>query len=414
MKFRISILAFLFGLFSVGAVAQTTQSDYEIQKSFKQQYAEFEQQIEEVSSSDSAEAVIESIRNFEEKYSEHSDLLDKVLYPASFSETMEDLKTSATRTVERLQEREKRTKKLEELETQVADYEQNLNKLNQRTDSLEQAMQESIQSEKQLSGMVRQYRENLENRDELILAFIDSMIIAYQQMDLEDLQDLEDMDEKSRIKSDGDALQMIHQISVENQNILEKNADRLQLQDYMRMAQVQSQFEDMWTRLGDKIQQVYDGENAEQMAAEIDKNIDQWSQTLQNQTFATFRDSLARNNIEVGGFNNSEEFYSSISNYLDRQIEQSKEESSEAMYERYRNFQDFWNQFGVQWSGSMVDAEILDRNQLATINEKVDIWGQNAQPESTNWLVYLLGASVLLAIALGVLLVRERQNKNQT
>lgn len=413
MTFRISVITFLFALFSTGAVAQQAQSDYEIQKSFKEQYAEFEERLAEVSSSDSAEAIVESIGDFEEEYSEHSDLLDKVLAPNTFNETMEDLKTSASRTMNRLQEMEQRTEKLEELQQQVSKYEQNMENLNQRTDSLEQAMQESIQSEKKLSGMVREYRENLENRDELILAFIDSMVIAYQQMDLEDLQNLEDMDEQSRIETDGNALQMIHQISLENLNILQKNSDRLQIEDYMRMAGVQSQFENMWDRLGNKIQEVYDGENAQQMASEIDENIAKWNQELQNQTFATLRDSLAANNIEVGGFSNSDEFYRSVNNYLDRQIEQSKEESSDAMYQRFQNFQDFWNRVEVQWSGSMAEADMLSRDQMATIDEKVDIWAQNAEPASTNWLVYLLGASILIALVLGALLIRERQNRRE-
>lgn len=414
MKFRISILTLLFGLFSIGAVAQTTQSDYEIQKSFKQKYADFEERVEEVSSPDSAQALIEAIKELDQEYSNHSDLLNKALYPDTYSQKMDDLRESSVRAMERLKTITNQTQKLKELETQVSEYEQNLQQLNRRTDSLQQAMEKSIQSEKQLSGMVREYRQNLEDRDELILAFIDSMIVAYQKMDLESLQDLENIDKKSRIESDGDALKMIHEITNENLNILQENNDRLSLQDYMRMAQVQQQFQNMWTRLGDKIQKVYDGENADKMAAEIDENISQWNQMLETQTLAALKDSLAQNNIDISGFNTPDELYNSINSYLDKQITASKENASEASYERFNDFQDFWNQIEVRWSNNFVDAGIIKEEQMATINQKVDTWAQNARPESTNWLVYLLGASVLLALALGVMLIREKQNKRQT
>jgi hypothetical protein len=414
MKLRISILTLLFGFFSIVAAAQSTQSDYEIQKSFKEKYADYEERVEEVSSPDSANALIASIKELDQEYTEHSDLLNKALYPETYSQKIEDLKKSSVLAMERLTTIKEQTKKLDELETQVSDYEQNLQQLNHRTDSLQQAMEKSVQNEKQLSNMVREYRQNLEDRDELILAFIDSMVVAYQKMDLEAMQDLENIDKKSRIESEGDALEMIHEISIENLNILQKNNDRLKLQDYMRMAEVQQQFEYMWTRLGDKIQKVYDGENAEKMAGEIDENISQWNQTLKTQTFAVLRDNLAQNNIEISDFNTSDELYNSIHNYIDKQITASKENASEATYQKFKDFKQFWNQVEVRWSNNFADAGIIEEDQMATINQKVDAWGQNAQPESANWLVYLLGASVLLAVALGVMLVREKQNKSQT
>lgn len=412
MKLRISVLTLLFGLFSVAAVAQQQQSDYEIQKSFKKQYANIEQRIAEISSPDSAEALIEEIKELDEQFSEHSELLNKVLYPNTYEERMEELRNYSVRVKEQVTTIQEQTEKLEELESQISDYEQNMDKLNRRTDSLEQAMEESIQSEKQLSRMVREYRQNLEDRDELILAFIDSMIIAYQQMDLEEIQELED--ERSRVESDGNALEMIHDITAENINIIERNSDRLALRDFIRMAEVQQQFSTMWSRLGNKITEVYAGENAEKLASEIENNIEQWDQALESQTVSAIRDSLAQRNIGVSGFDTPDEMYSSISNYLDTQIEESKEDASEAAYNSYQNFEEFWNQLELQSAGSLADAGILERDQMATINEKVEIWGENAEPESTNWLVWLLGATVILAVALGVMLVRERQQNRET
>ena len=404
-------MTLLFGLFSIGAAAQSTQSDYEIQKSFKTQYAEYEQKVEQLSSPDSAQALITSIREFDQKYNKHADLLDKALYPDTYDQRIEKLKESSVVAMNRLETMKKQTKKLEKLETQLTSYENDLQQLNKRTDSLQNAMQESIQSEKKLSAMLREYRQSLEKRDELILAFIDSMVIAYQEMDLQKLDDLENIDQKSRLESDGDALKMIHNISVENLDILQKNAQNLRLQDYMRMADVQQQFEKMWSRLGDKITEVYDGENAKEMAGEVDQKINKWNQLLKEQTLASLKDTLAENNIGVSGFETSDEFYSSLNSYLDDKVKKSKENASKAGYNDFTNFKSFWNEIEVQWANNFVDAGLLSQPQMATLNAKVDSWAEHAQPRSNNLLVYLLGASVLLAVALGVMLIREKKSK---
>jgi len=414
MKLRILLLPIVFIIGTTTTLAQSAQSDYEIQKAFKTQYAEFEDQIERTSSPDSIQQVIASIKQFDEQYKSHSDLLNKALYPDTYQQRMEELKKSSVITKNRLQTIEQQTQKMDELQTQLTTYQRDMRALNKRTDSLKVAIQKSTQSEKQLADMLREYRNNLEQRDELILAFIDSMVVTYQKMDLQALQDLENIDKRSRFESNGNALKMIRDISAENLGILQKNTGKLRLQDYMRMADVQQQFELMWTRLGDKIQEVYDGEHAQSLAKEVDQNITQWNSKLRAQTLAALEDTLSENNIQVQSFVTPDEFYSSLNTYLDSKIKNSKENRSEAAYENFKQFQNFWNQVEMEWSSNFVDAGLISKSQMATLNQKVDTWAEQAQPRSNNILVYLLGASVLLAVALGVMLIREKNTHRTT
>jgi len=182
----------------------------------------------------------------------------------------------------------------------------------------------------------------------------------------------------------------------------------------MRMADVQQQFETMWKRLGTKITDVYDGENAEKLATEVEENLTQWDQMLQSQTLASLKDTLAENNISVSSFQTPDELYQSLNSYLDQQIKQSKESSSEAGYANLKQFQEFWNEVEVQWSNNFVDSELITKPQMATLNSKVDTWAEHAQPRSSNLLVYLLGGTVLLALALGVMLIREKKNNTKS
>jgi len=163
MKLRILLLPIVFIIGTTTTLAQSAQSDCEIQKAFKTQYAEFEDQIERTSSPDSIQQVIASIKQFDEQYKSHSDLLNKALYPDTYQQRMEELKKSSVITKNRLQTIEQQTQKMDELQTQLTTYQRDMRALNKRTDSLKVAIQKSTQSEKQLADMLREYRNNLEN-----------------------------------------------------------------------------------------------------------------------------------------------------------------------------------------------------------------------------------------------------------
>jgi hypothetical protein len=415
MTLRKSILTILLLLFTVTTYAQTQQrSDYQIQKEFKENFKQYNEKLEEISSSDSAQALIKSIHEFEIEYMPHKDLLNKALHPETYDQKMEELKKSSVMAKNRLETIEQQNEQVQTLQDQLTSYEQDMQQLNSRTDSLRKEMQKSIASEKQLSEMLRTYRNSLEKRDELILAFIDSMVVAYQQMDLKSVQDLENIDNRSQLESDGDALELIHKITTENLNILESNTN-LHLEDYMRMSEVQREFQKMWTSLGSKIKEVYDGENADQVASEIDQNISEWNQMLTDRTFTALNDSLGVQQISVGEFQDGQSLYANLNSYLDNKITQSEENATQSNYEDFQRFRRFWNMADIQWSSNLVDAGILSNQQMATLNQKVDTWGENARPSGqNNILVYLLGASVLLAVALGVMLIREKKNKDKS
>jgi len=395
------------------SLAQTSQSDYEIQKDFKQHYKQLKNKFDTVSSPDKVRALMDSIKVFDGHYQSHYELLNKALYPETYNQKMDELKQTSVKTLDRLETINQKTQKMQELQKQLTTYEKNLQQLNQHADSLKQAMQKSVQNEKRLSSMVRNYRKSLEKRDDLIMAFIDSTVVAYQQMDISKMQNLENVDNPEKLKSNGDALKMIHNISQENLQILKKNSGNLRLQDYMRMSKVENQFQNMWNRLGDKITEVYNGKNADQLASEIDKNISEWNKALKNQTLATLNDTLQSNGINLKEFDSPKSLYSSLNLYLDGKIKLSKKNASEA-YQDYKRFQKFWNKIEIQWSSNFADAGLITQNQMASIDQKVDMWAENAKPASSNHvLAYLLGASVLLAVALGVMLIRERKSNNK-
>jgi hypothetical protein len=413
MKFRRLIYTPLFlAVFAFGAAAQSVQSDYAIQKNFKEQYAEYQNKVGQVASPDSMQALIEDIKSFDQQYSQHTELLNKVLYPETYNGHMKELKKSSVLALNQLQTISDKDKELKKLQTKVTYYEQSLQQANQRTDSLKRAIKQSSRDKKELAGMVREYRQSLKKRDQLILSFIDSVVTAYEEIDIAANENLESIGQKSRLNADGNALKMIRDISVENLELLQENGDKLHLQDYMRMAAVQKQFGNMWQRLGENITDVYQNGDANEMAQEVDQNINKWSGLLKSQVLASLRDTLVASDIAINNFETPKEFYQSLNSYLDTMIMQSKNNSTEALYSEYQRFRRFWSQIELEWAGGMEEAGILSNPQLATLSDKVDRWAQFVKPESNNILAYLLGASVLLAAGLGFMLMREKKGKS--
>lgn len=412
MKFSFTLFsALLLFCTTQGFAQQDELSDYEIQKNFKTQYQEFKAQIDSIAVGDSTQVIMDEIQEFGETYQPHEELLDKALYPDTYEGQMEELNQAATLAVNRLQTIEQQDDQLTTLQLRLLAYLEHVDLLNQDIDSLKQAMQESIESEQQLSGMVRNYRQNLEERDELILDFIDSTVVAYQQMDLQALQEIENMNSGARLNSDGDALKMIRDISAENLTVLKENSNKLRLEDYMRMHTVQQRFEDMWNRLGNKITQVYGGNNADEIAQEVDENVAEWDQLLKEKTFATLNDSLKEKGLELNDFEDAEGFNQSLNAYLDMEIEESRGGGSRESYEHFQAFKDFWNKVERQWSGHFADANIMTNAQVVAISEKTDTWSQHAEPES-NMMTYLLILAGIAVLVLGGLLIREKTKEN--
>lgn len=410
--YSILILSVILLGFSIDAAAQEAKSDYEIQKTFKQEYQRLSNGLQEADSSAAIQQLIKDVKQLDENYSEHSELLNVALYPATYKEEMDFLKRRALTAQQQLVTIEEQEQKLQELSGQITSYDSRLDILNKQTDSLQNAIRKSLKSEEQLAGMVRRYRESLEQRDDLILSFVDSVMITYQKLNVESMQDLENAKKKARFNADGNALKMIQDIANENISLLESNSN-LSAEEYLRMSSVNQEFQTMWDKIGSKLVEIY-ADGSKETEENIGKTIKAWDEKLTSQTWAAIDSSFRQAGIPIEDFQDSESFYSSLNNYLEQSIQASENESGDGTLSDYQNFSNFWSErVQVEWTPHLIDAGILSSRQMATIDQQIKQWASNAEPESL-LLVYLLGISVLAIVALGVILAREKINKKET
>lgn len=393
---------------SMTAEAQQVQSDYQIQQEYKQEVKSIKADLEEVSSDSVAQNIIQRIDSLENAYAEHSTLINKAIYPNTFEEQITELQNRASTTQQNLATIEQQEEKLNELTSKLDSYSQRLTRLNQQTDSLQTAVQNSVESEKELSSQLRDYRQSLERRDELILSFIDSVVVTYQNLGLNSMADLEDVRSENRLDTDRSPLKMIRTIPSESMQLLESNS-KLSPEDYLRMKTVQKEFAGMWNKVGSKFSEAYSA-NPTQTESEIKQSILKWEQALNDRLWTSMYQSFKEANIDLKDFDDSSSLYDAINTYVEQGFTQSKQDSGEKAYENFNKFSDFWNnRVKGQWSPSIIQTDVLTSAQIATIDQKTNQWATIAKPES-NWMAYLLGVSVLAIAVLGFMLFREKSN----
>lgn len=408
------VLSILIAGFNSEASAQAAQSDYQIQQDFKEKYRMLNDSLETVQDTETARRLARKVKLLETKYRDHRELLNKVLYPDTFEEELRALKQRTVSTQQRLYTIERQEAKLGELTEQLTSYDTRLTQLNSQTDSLRRAMERSVQSESQLSGLVRQYRENLEKRDDLILSFVDSMMVTYDQMNLESAKNMENVRKQAQITADGNALKMIEGIARENIEFLKSNT-KLSTEEYLRMSAVQQQFQGMWKTLGNKMSEIYADNNTEEAKKQVDTAIREWNQIVTDRTWTSLNRVVEEEGLNIPDFGDRKAFYNNLMGYIDNALSESQDKATEEGYKKYQQFKSFWsNQVKVQWGEYLDESNLLTNRQIASVDQKLDEWAISAEPESGNLLVYLLGATVLAIVVLGVMLAREKSHHNHS
>lgn len=395
-----AFLLLAFGFFQ-GSTAQDVNSDYEIVQNFNNTYNKIQTDLDTVTTVKGAEALNNRVQSLRENYNDHKELLNKALYPNNYDRQIKKLSTQVKSTHKRLQLIAKQRKKLNQLTGNVNRFEDQLSKLRSETDSLQKLLDRQSARSQQLSRSVQEYKENVTKRDELILAFVDSVVTNYQQLNTQTLQELSKAYQESRKNIDSNPLKLIQSMIQSNIDFL-NSTQTLAASDYLRMYQVQQKFRDMWNTVGSRILKVYSPENSNQaIESEIKSALDEWETKVADQTWKSLNQAFAEADIELSEFGDAEGFYKSLTSYIDNQIENGNRQ-------QFENFNEFWNNtVKSDWAASMVENDILTYEQMSQVDQKLTEWDKKTAPVSYFWPI-LLAVAVLIIIVLGIMLARVK------
>lgn len=398
MKKFVKTITLLFYVLVPFTLISAQESDYEVQIQFSEQYAEIEKALKSVSSTNHIDSLRGLIFNLESDNISHQNLLDNALYPASFQSKMELLKDQTNSVEQKILIIENQNDRLSKLSTEMTYYKSEIDLLTVRTDSLKRAIASSMDSEERLSKLVKNYRTSLEQRDELILNVIDSLLVSYKGMVGKVSQ--ENLNEASgTVSTDGNPLAFIQTIIDENTEWANTNTNTLSVEDHLRMYAVQNHFANTWELVGDKMLQAYGGNNRNEWKIEINSGLKDWRMATSQKMWKSMDQYLEFSSVELDAFDNKGSFFNALDNFIANAQEKSKTGIlTSKNYEEYREFEKFWSaKVKNEWSNLIQDAEILTVSQISSIDQKLDTWEVESRPIHPLLIVFIVITITALA-----------------
>ncbi len=383
-------------------------SDYEITKEFETSYGELKASIDNATSVEEADSLNNQVIKLRESFAEHKSLLDHALYPNTFDDSMQDLLAEANETEEILMIIDNQGDMLTSLNKQLEAYQKEISLLNNETDSLKTLIAKSEESEQNLSRLVQQYRQRVEERDEFVLNMMDSLFVAYRELKLDAGTSKEIPSSAIAIQQGDNPLEFIEATIEENIQVLKAGSSELSTEDLLKMHTIQKRFSETWDRVGSDLSQVYGGNEANQWKNKIDDQLKDWKASTSKNTWDSINQTLAQNNVDLGAFDNNQSFYSAIENFINNSIENSEDKIiAEADREEFNSFYEFWNsKVKEEWGNYVQEGEILTMSQISTIDAELINWRD--ETESVSLVIpILLGLSFITIVGLIIVLARK-------
>jgi len=388
----------------LSAIAQ--QSDYQIQQDFDTEYTEILERIEQAGTTEALGEIEEAINDIESEYGEHSAIIDASLYPQTFQEAISTLRNNHAEAVEKVSTIEDLNEQISNLQDEIDSFRSRLEQLNQKTDDLQQQIQESTENEARQAALIRQYRENIEERNMFVSNFLGELLSKYQSMDRAQRQEISEA--AGRLEEN--PVDVIQNVINEYIAMMEQS-EGLQTPDFVSMKAQHGYFVEVWDQIGQELTTIFSPENPDQARQNVDQLLSNWLESINTNLWSSLHTAFSENDIQLSQFSSSDEFNEVLHSYLDSAYEASIEANSEEDYNIYRNFNSFWNEtVKSQWGEMFIEGNILSQAQIAAVDMKLDNWRDEATPQS-NLTFILLIVSVAVIIGLIVLLVTRKTDK---
>ena len=406
MKRSINLITLLFFLLTSTFSVFAQQSDYQIKKEFENRHTDLLTNIEMAQKVSEIDSLIFVIDEFRSNYSEHIEMLDYALYPESFNSMIASLKSEARSSEHKLLIIENQAERLAMLTEEVSRFKGELSNLNSKSDSLRNAIAESHESEKKLSELVTRYRKSVEERDQFIFDMVDSLFVTYNQLAPGTIEELAKRDGSGTIKRSDNPLVIIDTILEENIETLKAGSKSFSTEDYLRIYALQTKVNEVWDNIGANLVEIYGGNDKSKWKKNIESDLKDWKASASLSMWKSLDGYLEEKNLELGAFDNNTSFFMALDSFVSKASKKSEGEIiSSSSYEDFKTFSEFWSSKVLNdWNNYIVDADVLSSSQIASIDGKVDSWGDKSEPFPTSLLI-IFGIGLLAIIGLIIALV---------
>jgi len=397
------------------------QSDLEITNAFKAAVATLENDIDKAKSITEVPDFESRVAELKDKYQAKKSLLDKALYPETFESTFKKLNN-------KIEVIKSKLSQISDLQVEVTDLKGKLEELKEYVNRLSEdyyttlrevvALRESNKRDRRtidsLNSLMKKLRENSKQRNTLIDELANSLFFNNEK-DVENMNEMEKKDLFIKFKS-SNMLENIKRLIMDNTRFIESGAFTTKQLDEFK--EEQKEFKARWKAIGNKIAQVYASpKEKEAELNKVDELLTNWDNSINQNIWQNIDVQFRLKDITLNSFNSGDEFYNAIVSYIDDQIRNSAQNSSEDRHKAYSTFADsvYYKNIADTWIPLLTRYKMLSDEQVEGIDKKITEWKDSLGEAMPNW-IYLLviGVLVLVVIVLIVMLVvKNNQLKKQ-
>ena len=403
---KYSIVLMLFGFVNL----LFAQSDREIVDNFNKEYSEIEQTIKNATSLEELNVVITKISNLKQNYAPHKELLDRSLYPDKYDKSIDKLNKAYL-----LRQGDFAT--INVLQTEVGELRQQVEFLNARNNelllqvrTLESQKQKDAKTIKKLQNLVAELRSSIQERDNLVLSMIDSLMPPT----VRDQEALT-VEDKNMVATEEEKQNVLNNVKTTiRDNIRFMQVTSLKPDDLNSIREQQKDFASKWQKVGVKLVEVYaeDGKKTEELK-QIEVLFDNWYAAVTREAWDSINEEFSLNGIELRNFKNGEEFTNSIEMFIGDELKNLGIKSDEESKRVYANFADSTWFATIQpvWMNYLIENKMLTDANKERMESKIAEWKNALYP--SYWWVYLIIAVVVIAGGAFFFMVGRKQKITQ-
>ena len=398
------VMLMLFGFISL----LFAQSDREIVDNFNKEYSEIEQTIKNATSLEELSVVITKINNLKQDYAPHKELLDRSLYPDKYDKSIEKLNKAYL-----LRQGDFAT--IDVLQTEVGELRQQVEFLNARNNelllqvrTLESQKQKDAKTIKKLQNLVVELRSSIQERDNLVLSMIDSLMPPT----LRDKEALT-VEDKSAVATEEQRDNVLTNIKTTiRDNIRFMQVTSLKPDDLNSIREQQKDFAGKWQKVGVKLVEVYaeDGKKTEELQ-QIEELFDNWYSAVAREAWDSINEEFSLNGIELRNFKNGEDFTNSVEFFIGDELKNLGVKSDEESKRVYANFADSTWFATIQpvWMNYLIENKMLSDQNKNKIENKIAEWKGALYP--SYWWIYIIIAVIIVGGGVFFIMIRRKPKK---
>jgi hypothetical protein len=396
----------------VGTLKAQEVSDFQLVRNYQTEYLSILNEIKDLESVAEAQELMQRINRLNNQYGNNRELINRFIHPEDFDGqlfSLRELTTAAQRNLQRLADRDA---EIERLNLRISDLSSRLDRFTMRSDSLQQALDRMTRDRNANAAQVRNLRNQLSEYDEFILGLVDSIFVAYDNLDLSSLSPSERRE--FALRADKDNVTGHINTVVENNIAFIDTHSQLSSADLLKLKATHADFRNSWGNLGNKLARIYENERErEAKVQEVNEKISTWGNRLDQALWRSLNASIQVRGIDLPGFSSPSSFYNALVTYIDDAIERTSDKRSNAEeLEKYENFSAMWhNDMKANWQEFLIEGEVLSYQNIATIDRKLTEWNLNAQVPGFNWLIVVALLGLLVLVLIVVLITRSKSDK---